>query len=108
MKWKNVTRCFAAAQTIGSAYMANWYISAFDDLGLYQYLLDENPLEYKILLTAGLGFSFSGIGFIFVDGLVDVVKGTHHYLVGRIWQKLTKSQERKESIEQEIDRQLNW
>jgi hypothetical protein len=34
------------------------------------------------------------------DGLADVTKGTHHYLVNRAWYKLTKNPEIKKSLDE--------
>lgn len=40
------------------------------------------------------------------DGLVDIVKGTHHYFGCKVWQKLTRSQEKKEDIERDLEKLL--
>ena len=42
-----------------------------------------------------------------VEGVVDIIKGTRHYFLARLWQKLTKNQETKKRIEKSLENMLN-
>ncbi len=41
--------------------------------------------------------------YIAIDGLVDTLKGTHHYLGLHIWKRLTRNPEWKIKLQKEID-----
>ena len=73
----------------------------------YNFLFEDYPIQNKLAGAAALGV-FVGIpslifGLGVADGLVDVVKGTHHYFGCRVWQRLTKNQAKKEEIERELE-----
>lgn len=73
----------------------------------------ENPLEGKIiagfylLSTSTLGIVASPVVIAGIaDGLVDIVKGTHHYVVAQIERALTTNPEEKARIEADMEYQL--
>ena len=83
---------------------------------LINIISSDNPLEYKLLsgLASGLAIGASALSLALtplialgiVDGLTDVVKGTHHYFGCRVWQKLTRNPETKKRIQSELEEQL--
>src|SRR3989338_3749801 len=75
----------------------------------YNFFMEEHPIEHKLIGGAYLGlvaafFPISAMGI--TDGIVDVVKGTHHYFGLKVWQKLTRNQETKAKIQSDLEKQL--
>jgi len=75
----------------------------------YNLFLQDSPIEAKLIGAVYLG---SFIPFIpicalgFADGIVDVIKGTHHYFGLKVWQKITRKQETKKQIQSELEKSL--
>jgi hypothetical protein len=75
----------------------------------YNFLFEDHPIGHKIIGAAywGAAAAFVPIPVLGItDGLVDVVKGTHHYFGCKVWQKLTRNKETKAKIQLELEKQL--
>lgn len=53
--------------------------------------------------TITLSLGESPLAIIAADAVFDVIRGTHHYLGLRTWQRLSRIDERKEEIQRDID-----
>ena len=112
MKIKQLGRAFGAFQAgafgFGSYILGNW-ISSVDYSKLGEFLTGDYPLSNKIigvtwLTTAHVLAPLTVMGI--ADGLYDMVRGTHHYLGCKIWQKLTRNEKTKKLIESELEQML--
>ena len=84
-------------------------LSQIDYNNLANFFSGDYAFEYKLSQGIVLGTQavFSLITALGVtDGLVDIVKGTHHYVFAKAWQKLTRNKERKEKIEKMLEEML--
>ena len=112
MKLKTLGKVVGAIDTgvqSYTGYLCYRMLSGIDYNKLGDFFSGDYPLEYKIGVGAWLGttVAFTPIVALGVtDGLVDVVKGTHHYFGCRVWQKFTRSQEKMEKIDRELEQML--
>ena len=94
----------AAAAGYGGYHMYR-IVSGTEYKKAYDFLLSDQPLENKAM--AGLYLATSSalvlclppLALLAADGVTDIAKGTHHYLGMRLWQRFTKSEERKRQID---------
>ncbi|MEK7580836.1 MAG: hypothetical protein AAB512_01005 [Patescibacteria group bacterium] len=89
--WRNKARIVGLINTgIGTS---------LDALVIYRFK-DTDPT----ILRASLETIFcTPYTFLALDGLMDTIKGTHHYLFMKTWQKTTRNPETKLKIQKEID-----
>lgn len=118
MKLKTMGRVVGAVDTAVWSYAAYLDYKALslchaDYNMLREFCSGDYPLEYKVSISILIGAGASlatlftpAIAMAITDGLVDVVKGTHHYFGCKVWQKLTRNQERKEKIQRELEQML--
>ena len=108
MKIKNVCRAEGLLRTgivTGGNYLLLDTFSKIDYSKLDDLVFADIPVSYKAM---GLGWLvlapvlISGMAFLTLDGIVDIVKGTHHYLGMQTMKRLTKEEEKKRKIESEI------
>jgi len=98
MKYKNHARARGVFQTLlfsGIAYK------------ILEHTLSDIPLPSKIV---GGGLAVL-VGILAMDGLVDIIKGTHHYFGAQLFKqyyKLTRNYEKVESVNLENEEMLQW
>ena len=112
MKLKTLGRIGGA--TVATAfgfldYCAYEILSSVDSSGLNNFLSEDYSVEQKILtgaylLAVGMVIPISKLGII--DGITDVVKGTHHYFGCKLWKHLTKNEQTKKEIDSVLEKQL--
>ncbi len=113
MKIKTIGRIVGIVELGMSAMafkVAQGFISRTDYSQINEFLTRDAPFLYKVgAATLAYGIPiFSGVcGALFLaEGGVDVIKGTHHYFGLRLWQKLSRNQETKEKIENDLENML--
>jgi hypothetical protein len=106
MKVKTFWRLFGALEvSISGAFSVIAY-KTISDLDYNKFFINTS-LESKIasgiyesvLIATGIG-----VGLVVVDGIVDVTKGTHHYIIGKIYKKLARNKETKREIESYLEK----
>lgn len=101
MKVKTACRIVGTFQT-GAFISAGYILSNNEYNKLVNVFSAGYPIEYKLESIAYLGaLTVCSIGTALgiTDGVVDVVKGTHHYFGLQVWKKLSRKQETKEKID---------
>ena len=91
---KTLARAQAAIEVISGVGSDVWYGVASTGT--------SNPVVKGLCYLAIVGSSALAI-----DGAVDLVKGTHHYIGLQAWKRLTRNPERKAKLEEEIYRMTN-
>lgn len=76
-------------------------------IGVEVILLEDLPIEMndpalRYIAYGSLGLSFIPAYFV-LNGIIDAIKGTHHYLGLTIWKKLSRNPETKLRLQEEID-----
>ena len=103
-----------AVETTTAGYFAYviYRMSDYDHSKLFEVLMGDHPLTHKMLGATLLGLeeiataALIPLSIIAADGIVDMVKGTHHYLGMQIWKDLTPNSETKERIQKGIEDML--
>jgi hypothetical protein len=99
MKYKNHVRIFGAYQTIlSSAINAPLIHGAFFSDG-------------SIYAKLGYGTMAVFCGLVTADGVVDMIKGTHHYLglqIERQFEKIRGNQKGVDKLDSEMQRMLDY
>lgn len=109
MKFKSLGRIGGTFNATAWSYFG--YFLCYKPLSNIDYnkigdsLFGDYPLEYKIITGASLSLAtFTPIIALGItDGLVDLVKGTHHYFGLKLWKRLTSNQKTKDKIDSSID-----
>jgi hypothetical protein len=108
MKLKTLGR-FVGLVNAGAWSCVGYYTVNFLSKLDTNFFFQDYPLSYKIArgaiilpLVAGVPISVLGL----TDGLVDIARGTHHYFGCKVWQKITRNQERKKAIDKDLEFQL--
>ncbi len=90
-------------------YIGYQVLSSFPYEKLQDFFFGDYPLEYKVGAAASIMFMVASPPVVVLgitDGLVDLVKGTHHYFGLQVWKRLTRNQKRKEKIDTNIKEML--
>jgi hypothetical protein len=108
MKVKTIQR-IGGAINVGVWGLAGYFCQGLLSNYNYNFFVEDHPIEYKlggvVYLSAVAAFvPISVLGI--TDGLVDIVKGTHHYFACRLWQKLARSQKTKDKIQSDLEAHL--
>ena len=113
MKVKTVGRLGGATVMALSGYLCNraYYLFSDNYQALNEFFKSESsPLEYKIAVGAFFGITgiaTAGAGLVFIDGLVDLMKGTHHYTTAQIWKKLSRNENTKRGLDSYLQKILS-
>lgn len=111
MKLKTMCRAFGICQAgifSGGLYFLSDLLIKYSGHSK-EFLLGDYPIEQKMYIGAymsGAALIAPLTSLAIVDGLTDVVKGTHHYFGCKVLQKLTRNKEKKEKIQSELEQQL--
>lgn len=108
MKIKTLSRAVGAFDA-GAWSFAEYVCYRILSNANYNFFFEDHPIEHKLIGAVYLGVvaafvPISALGI--TDGLVDVVKGTHHYFGCKVWQKLTRNEKTKAEIQSSLERQL--
>jgi hypothetical protein len=96
MKVKTICRMAGVFDTAFWGSFAYFDYNIWADLFSGEYTLGYN-ITSGLLLSTKVGASLiitSGLA----DGLIDIVKGTHHYFYAKVWHKLTRNEKIKEKL----------
>jgi hypothetical protein len=109
MKKKTAGRILGTLETYIAGNIGYHYgnmLSRVDYEKSLNFFLGDYPIEQKIYVAAALAVAASAIpvmGFLMVDGLVGVVKGTPYYVSLKAWKKLSRNEETKKSIDEGLE-----
>jgi hypothetical protein len=109
MKAKTFCRLFGLYEAGVSAFLGNLGYQAVSNTPIRQIFESDAPLAYKVALGAwgtALGIATAGIGLTFVDGAVDVVRGTHHYTIGSVYKMLSRNEKTKKELSDYLEKSL--
>ena len=108
MKFKTLGRIAgivdATAWSI-AGYLNYKMLSNYDYNKFGEFLTGDYPLEHKIVAGLLIGTEVVFVPIIatgITDGIVDIVKGTHHYLGMQAWRRLTGNPKKKEQIDRVV------
>jgi len=111
MKLKTLGRITGAVNTSVGAFFGGLsvYVLSRSQYDLISIISSDLSFSDK-LLTGGM-LSYAGTmipisTLLFVDGVTDMVKGTHHYFSGKLHHKLTKNPRTKKGLEDEFESEL--
>ena len=84
------------------ASAASYGLLKIDYENVYELMTKDAPIEHKIL-AGGFLIGVASLGSLAIaDGLIDMVKGTHHYVGLNLVKKITRNPERKKKIDEII------
>ena len=107
MKIKTIDRAFGAFQLTLCGGLE--YLGYQNILRGYNSIVENNPAYEQIILSGcavGAFVSMAVLGIPVIDGITDLVKGTHHYFFGRLIQRFTKDPKRKRELNETLENQL--
>jgi hypothetical protein len=84
-------------------------LSQLDYNKVGQFFMSDYPLEYKIGAGIIVGTEIVFVPIIalgIADGLVDIVKGYHHYLGMQVWRKITRNPKRREQLDKALEQRF--
>ncbi|MBI2146238.1 hypothetical protein HYU22_02775 [Candidatus Woesearchaeota archaeon] len=94
---KTLGRIVGAVDAAVWSYVGYWdykMLSSYDYSKFGEFFTGDYPLEQKIIAGLFVGAEAAFVPIIasgITDGLVDIVKGTHHYFGMQVWRKLTRN-----------------
>jgi len=108
MKIKQVGRIGGAVDAVAWSFATSVCYRILSNAN-YNFIYEDHPIEHKLIAGAYLGMvaafvPISALGI--TDGIVDIVKGTHHYFGCKVWQKLTRNEKTKAEIQSDLEKQL--
>jgi hypothetical protein len=110
MKLKTLGRINGFLHAAPSGYLLKLSYDSFldTDTRIIGAAFDESlPLEYRApaalyaISKAGAALCSAAVSLVFIDGVVDMYKGTGHYFGLELVKRFSKDQARKEKIEKE-------
>ncbi len=96
MKYKTHCRLFGLYQTTLSSALGS-------AIGTYT-ILSDGPLWTKL----GTGIVTSLTALVTIDGVVDIVKGLHHYFGLQLWRYASHSEKNAKAIDDSICAMRYW
>lgn len=94
-------------------YLVHYILANQDYKRIVEVLSGDSSIEHKTAAAAVLGIdsllaaSFIPLSIMAADGVVDIYKGTHHYLGACIWKRITRNPKTKEWIQKGIDEMVS-